>query len=122
MKTIACFKCAKTWVFAPPLGRGDECPACRWDAHVCLNCLHYEKNAHHECREPQAEYVQNKERSNFCDYFEAISTRSQLGLDIASHKDKLEQLFSNAGQKLDDSSDSQPKSLHDELQEFLKKR
>lgn len=122
MKTIACHKCGKAWVFTPPLGRGDECPECHWDAHVCLNCVYYDKNAHHECREPQAEFVKDKERSNFCDYFEPQANQKQKSLDLDLHRSRLDQLFSNAGQKIDDAEESQPKSLHDELQEFLKKR
>jgi predicted RNA-binding Zn-ribbon protein involved in translation (DUF1610 family) len=50
-------------------GRQDICPKCGRDTRVCKNCGFYERNAHNECHEPQAERVVEKERSNFCDYF-----------------------------------------------------
>lgn len=34
-----------------------------------MNCKFYDKNAHHECREPQAELVKDKKMANFCGYF-----------------------------------------------------
>lgn len=50
-------------------GRSDTCRGCGRDTKVCRNCEHYEPGHHNECREPQAERVVEKERSNFCDYF-----------------------------------------------------
>ncbi len=51
------------------MGRRDECPKCRADLHSCKNCQHYDRAAYNECKEPQADRVQEKDRSNFCDYF-----------------------------------------------------
>ena len=45
------------------------CPSCGKELKICMNCLHYDSSAYHECRESQAEYVQDKQRANFCDYF-----------------------------------------------------
>lgn len=66
-----CFKCQKEIITAPgvPVGRREECPNCSSDVHVCLNCVHYDKGAYNECKEPSADYVKEKDRSNFCDYF-----------------------------------------------------
>lgn len=64
-----CFKCGTEVVTAQTPGRRDECLKCGADLHVCLNCRHYDKNAYNECREPAAEVVREKERSNFCDFF-----------------------------------------------------
>src|SRR5690606_3011177 len=50
-------------------GRQDTCRQCGRDTRVCLNCVHFERGAQNDCREPQAERVVEKERSNFCDYF-----------------------------------------------------
>jgi hypothetical protein len=52
------------------LTRRAECPACRRDAKVCLNCRFFDRGAHHECLEEQAEWVPDKEMGNFCTYFE----------------------------------------------------
>jgi hypothetical protein len=35
----------------------------------CFNCKFYDREAHHQCREPQAEWVRYKEKANFCSYF-----------------------------------------------------
>jgi hypothetical protein len=52
------------------IGRNDSCPKCRRDLHACLQCRFYDENAYHQCLEPQAEWVSDKEKTNFCDYFE----------------------------------------------------
>jgi uncharacterized OB-fold protein len=35
----------------------------------CYNCKFYDRDAHHQCREPQAEWVRYKEKANLCSYF-----------------------------------------------------
>jgi hypothetical protein len=49
--------------------RSDECPSCGADLHCCLNCNNYDPAAHNQCREPQAEWVSDREKANFCDFF-----------------------------------------------------
>lgn len=67
---MICWKCKKEISVEKP-GRTDECPLCRADLHVCKACEFYESGAHNDCRETSAEFVSDKERSNFCDYFRA---------------------------------------------------
>lgn len=64
-----CFSCGSELTFSSTPGRREECSKCRADVHVCKNCKNYDRNAYNECREPQADVVLEKERSNFCDYF-----------------------------------------------------
>lgn len=112
---ISCHFCQHHWTYAPPLSRRAECPACRRDARICLNCRFYDPGAHHECREEQAEYVHDKEMGNFCNYFEAHGGRS--GSDEAQRaKAKLGALFS--GQKPLPETAEKP-SLSDEIARFL---
>lgn len=54
-----------------PLGRLAECPACRADLHVCRLCAFYDPRVSNSCREPVADAVKDKERANFCGYFQA---------------------------------------------------
>ena len=63
-----CWKCKKNTV-STSIYRNSECPVCSTDLHSCLNCKFYDENSHHECREPISEYVKDKEKRNFCDYF-----------------------------------------------------
>ena len=66
-----CFSCGKELghIEGKP-GRAEECPFCGADLRVCLNCRFYDEGASNECREPLAERVTEKDRANFCEYFE----------------------------------------------------
>ncbi len=47
----------------------DECGKCGSDLHVCLNCEFYDEGKSNRCREPQAEYVRERDRANYCSFF-----------------------------------------------------
>ena len=69
---IVCWKCGADLADLPqPFGRRDECPSCKIDLHVCRMCEFYDTRSNNSCREPVAEDVLDKERSNFCDYYKA---------------------------------------------------
>ncbi len=82
-----CFSCKKIIELTGRPGRGDSCQSCAADLKVCLNCRFYDDSSYNECREPQAERVKEKDRSNYCDYFE-FSESSAVG--EAADKDKKE--------------------------------
>ena len=63
-----CFKC-RTPVTAESISFRDECLQCRTDLHVCLNCIFYDEGKANRCREPQADYVKERDRANYCEYF-----------------------------------------------------
>ena len=87
---MICWKCQKEIPVQKPL-RGDECPLCHADLHVCKACEFYESGAHNDCRESSAEFVSDKERGNFCDYFRA-STKITKG-DVLSKSDAAKAAF-----------------------------
>lgn len=66
---VICHQCKKEVPILGVVGRREECPFCRADLHVCMNCAHYDTKAYNECREPQADRVLEKDRGNFCDFF-----------------------------------------------------
>ena len=66
---MICHSCKSEMKFEGPITRAEVCPACDADVHCCLNCLNYDPSAHNRCREPQAEWVSDREKGNFCDYF-----------------------------------------------------
>lgn len=66
---VTCFSCGHKTPVLGVVGRREECIKCRADLHVCKNCQHYDPTAYNECREPSADVVREKDRSNFCDYF-----------------------------------------------------
>ena len=91
----ACFSCGGEIKVVDRIGRSEACSRCGADLHCCRNCKFYDPSAYNECREPQAERVLEKERSNFCDYFEiAAQPYTMKGSDAAAEaKRKLEGLF-----------------------------
>jgi len=68
---MICHHCKNEIVIKDRIARTAECPSCDADIHCCLNCVNYDTSAHNRCREPQAEWVTDRERANFCDYFKA---------------------------------------------------
>ena len=82
---IFCFSCKKSNSFQDKVGFRDECLHCRADLHVCKNCEFYDVKAYNECREPSADVVREKERANFCDFFNPRKS----GIAVEDHKSKL---------------------------------
>ncbi len=71
---IHCFRCgASLAALSLPLSRQDCCPGCGVYLHVCKMCAQYDPAVPDECREDDAEEVSDKERPNFCDWFEATA-------------------------------------------------
>lgn len=66
---MLCHSCKKEVKLEATVSRTEECPHCSADVHCCLNCVNYDTSAHNRCREPQAEWVSDREKANFCDYF-----------------------------------------------------
>ncbi len=89
-----CFQCSHEIKIERQPGRTDTCPACQSYLHCCRNCRFYDPKAHHECREPQAEWVQDKAAGNFCEYFEAAVSPAPTKTDrVAEARRKLDELF-----------------------------
>ncbi len=68
---FSCWKCGEV-IELPPAGRvlsRDTCPKCDYDLRACRNCRFRDPAKHNQCAETQAEWVRDKEASNYCDYF-----------------------------------------------------
>lgn len=75
------------------VGRRDACEKCGTDLHCCRNCQFYDRASYNECSEPMADRIVEKEKGNFCDFFQ-LSTKKQGSVDkTAEAKKKLEELF-----------------------------
>jgi len=90
-----CYRCGNEVEVGRTVGRTEACPHCDADLHCCLNCTFYDKTAHHECHEPQAEPVGDKEKGNFCDYFVFKESKETRASDDKSPtaREKLDKLF-----------------------------
>lgn len=71
-----CFQCGEAITLKDKPQRSDHC-VCGAPVHACVNCRFYERSARHECREPQAEWVREKNIANFCGWLE-LSDRSDF--------------------------------------------
>jgi hypothetical protein len=62
---------------------------------VCRNCKHFDRSSNNECREEQAGRQVEKEKANFCEWFQAREGKSdgQLGQGKDSMKAAAEALF-----------------------------
>lgn len=68
--TRHCHQCGWEWTFRDLPGRSETCPQCRADLRVCLNCAFFDRRAAHQCRDGRTEPVADKDRANFCEYFD----------------------------------------------------
>jgi hypothetical protein len=68
----ACFRCRSELAAdgTRTVGRAAVCESCGAPVRVCRNCAFYAPGAYNDCREPSAERVVEKERANFCDFFQ----------------------------------------------------
>lgn len=92
---LDCWKCGAALVDLPlPVGRSEYCRACRAEIHVCRMCRFYDLSKAKQCAEPVAEPVQDKERANFCGYFEPVGGRLRAADPAAdSAREALAALF-----------------------------
>lgn len=68
---LLCFRCgASLAALSLPLDRRDKCPDCSIHLHVCRMCAFFDPQVPKQCREDDAEEVSEKERVNFCEWYE----------------------------------------------------
>ena len=77
------------------IGRQEVCPHCRSDIHCCIHCILYDEYAQNKCREPSSEWVSDREKNNFCEYF-VLQGGSAVNRSVREReqaREKLEALF-----------------------------
>lgn len=77
-----CHHCGRELKLGAAVARTDGCPHCYSDLKCCLNCRLHDPGVNNQCREPQAEWVTDKDKSNFCEFFDfrEISALSNPGM------------------------------------------
>lgn len=81
---LKCFSCNELHKLER-VGFRQECD-CGEDLHVCLNCKFYDSTSYNECKEPTADNVKEKDRSNLCEFFQASAAGKE---GFGSEKDDL---------------------------------
>jgi len=67
---IQCWHCGVTLAgVLLPLSRFEECSSCNSDLHTCRACKFYSATLTSTCNEDRADFVLEKEKANFCDFF-----------------------------------------------------
>lgn len=87
-RIIICGFCGKEIKIVQKIRKNDTCPYCFRDIHCCINCKFYKETAHNKCLEPAAEFVRDKERRNFCEYFEIGEGNRVRAGDDSNNKTK----------------------------------
>ena len=92
----ACFRCDTEVPGDGRIPREAACGNCDQDLRCCRNCRFYEPTLNNQCSEPQAEWLSDKERANFCDLF-AMADRAASGRgtvsDAEGARDRWRKLF-----------------------------
>ena len=77
-ENVVCYACQT--ITAHQLGtkipKSEECSSCSADLRCCKMCAFYDTKSYNECKEPSAERIVEKEKSNFCDYFSLSGPRN----------------------------------------------
>ncbi|MFN0123128.1 MAG: hypothetical protein ACKV2V_21720 [Blastocatellia bacterium] len=68
---MVCHNCSREVKLLGKVARKDECPHCKADMHCCKNCRFFDPGKNNQCSETSADYISDKLKANFCEYFEA---------------------------------------------------
>jgi len=101
-----CHRCGEILRIDGPVGRRTTCPQCDADLHTCMNCRHYDDSAAHQCREPHADHVVEKDASNACDLFQLGDGASRRKKSSRAARDRLAALFGEGPAKDEDPRDA----------------
>ena len=96
---MVCHSCSREINLLGKVGRKDECPHCNADLHCCKNCRFFDPGVSKQCTETQSDYVADKSRANFCEYFQPskrvplVAKGSRSGSDPNDVKKAFDNLF-----------------------------
>ena len=79
MAGLICWNCGKSTELDGRVMKGDYCPNCRADQRCCRGCRHFDPRARWQCREPIDNPIADKEKANFCDWFQVRQAVQQGG-------------------------------------------
>ncbi|HAR91094.1 MAG TPA: hypothetical protein DCR45_08985 [Gammaproteobacteria bacterium] len=121
---MQCWKCgAELKHLLLPFSRYEECSVCKADLHACLACLHYAPNLSDACEEDRADFILDKDKANFCDYFRVNTKAYQKQENTATSeaRSKLAALFGEELPEADETAEQSPQSDADRALAELKR-
>ncbi|MFQ5453057.1 MAG: hypothetical protein ACE5D6_02585 [Candidatus Zixiibacteriota bacterium] len=90
-KGLLCWSCGKPTGIIGRVMRSDSCVDCLADLRCCRGCRHFEPTRRFQCRESIETNLPNKEKNNFCDFFQkrdAIKTPGGISSQTGSKEDR----------------------------------
>lgn len=90
---LNCQICGQRITLGDRVGRGEACPKCGADLKACRQCRFYAPNLSNSCREPKAERVVDKEKANFCDFYEPNRDGAVDVSDQAASRSQAEEMW-----------------------------
>ena len=122
---IQCWKCGKELKnLLLPFSRYEECNHCNVDLHVCVACKNYDPSISDACKEDRADFILDKTKANFCDYFKPNprAYKKQDNSKAREARAKLAELFGeDLPEENTDPDDDDPKSKADKALFELKR-
>ena len=122
-ETYRCWKCGDALHdLLLPLARHEECPHCRAQLHVCRMCVFFDTAQAQQCREPVADPVSDKQRANFCGYFQINPHAFTAPPDqTAESARQLDALFGGESTAAASETRSAEDALREQLEQMFKK-
>jgi hypothetical protein len=87
---LLCWNCGRATGIEGKVTRSDSCPHCLADLRCCRGCRHFDPTRRFQCREPIESFVSNKEKNNFCGFFQMRDVVKKPGA-ISSHRNTKEE-------------------------------
>ena len=115
---LQCWKCGtELRRLILPFSRYEECSTCKADLHACMQCRNYQASVANSCTEDRADFVLDKDKANFCDFFKP-NKHAYKAKDVAAAnkaRSKLAELFGEESpDTLDGSASASPQTEADE--------
>lgn len=121
---MQCWKCGKELKhLLLPFSRYEECNYCKADLHACIACKHYDPSVSDGCREDRADFILDKDKANFCDYFK-VNTKAYKKQDNAEALEaraKLAELFGEEPPETEQAESDSPQTEADKALAELKR-
>ena len=94
---LLCWNCGRATGITGRVMRSHSCENCLADLRCCHGCRQFQPGRRFQCMEPIETNVVNKEKNNFCDFFQKRdATKKPGGMGAASgSKDDLKKRFDN---------------------------
>ena len=86
---LMCWNCGKPTGIQGKVMRSDSCVDCLADLRCCRGCRHFDPTRRFQCRENIEAPIANKEKNNFCDFFQMRNVVKKPG-GISSQQDSKE--------------------------------